>query len=122
MLSKHVQPKAKLIGHGKIFWAAFYWAHRTQLYTMDGDPDSDRKGVTANVILATLQNTLPEILEKGIFFIQNNALVNKAYLVQEWLTNWAYVTRYLQRSPAGLRAESGYREARARPRSGQRTC
>ena len=32
------------------------------------------------------------------------------------------VTRYLRRSPAGSRAESGYREARARPRSGQRTC
>ena len=28
------------------------------------------------------------------------------------------VTRYLQRSPAGSRAESGYREARTRPRSG----
>ena len=33
-----------------------------------------------------------------------------------------YVTRYLQRSPAGSRAESGYREARARPWSGRRTC
>ena len=33
-----------------------------------------------------------------------------------------YVTRYLQRSPVGSRAELGYREARARPRSGQRMC
>ena len=73
-----------------MFWAAFCWAHRTQLYTMDGDPDSDRKGVTANVILVTLQDTLPEILEEGMFFIQDNAPVHKAYLVQEWLTNWAY--------------------------------
>ena len=57
---------------------------------MDGDPDSDRKGVTTNVVLVTLQNTLPEILEERIFFIQDNALVHKAYLVQEWLTNWVY--------------------------------
>ena len=73
-----------------MFWAAFCWAYRTQLYTMDGDPDSDRKGVTANVVLATLQDALPEILEEGMFFIQDNAPVHKAHLVQEWLTNWAY--------------------------------
>ena len=48
---------------------------------MDGDLDSDRKGVTVNVVLVTLQDTLPEILEEGMFFIQDNALVYKAYLV-----------------------------------------
>ena len=32
------------------------------------------------------------------------------------------VIRYLQRLPAGSRAESGYREAKARPRSGQGMC
>ena len=57
---------------------------------MDGDPDSDRKGITANVILATLQDALPEILEERMFFIQDNAPVHKAHLVQKWLTNWAY--------------------------------
>ena len=50
---------------------------------MDGDPDSDRKGVTANIILVTLQNALPEILEEGMFFIQDNAPVHKTYLVQK---------------------------------------
>ena len=57
---------------------------------MAGDPDSDRKGVIASVVLVTLQDALPEILEEGMFFIQDNALVYKVCLVQEWLTNWAY--------------------------------
>ena len=60
---------------------------------MDGDLDSDRKGITTNIVLVILQDALPEILEEGIFFIQENAPVHKAHLMQEWLTNWAYKNR-----------------------------
>lgn len=73
-----------------MFWAAFCWNMRTILYDLDGDPNAKRGGVTARVILALLQEALPEILSEGMFFIQDNSPLHTARLVQEWLDQWCH--------------------------------
>ncbi|KAJ2907396.1 hypothetical protein MKZ38_003253 [Zalerion maritima] len=72
-----------------MFWGAFYWSSRTDLFALPGDPESKGKGITARVILATLKAALPKILEEGIFFIQDNAPTHQAFIMQDWLAQWA---------------------------------
>ncbi|KJZ67977.1 hypothetical protein HIM_12634 [Hirsutella minnesotensis 3608] len=56
---------------------------------MIGDPTSERRGVTGRVVLTTLQEHLPTIVEPGIVFAQDNASTHTAAIVQDWLTEWA---------------------------------
>ena len=71
-----------------MFWGAFAWGIRTQLYPLIGDSTSDRKGVTGAVIRSTLSKALPTIAETGMFFLQDNAPVHTAHIVEEWLDNF----------------------------------
>ena len=71
-----------------MFWGAFTWGAHTQLVVVSQDPTSDRKGVTARVILEMYQEHLPQILEVGQKFVQDNAPVHTAYIVDEWVEEW----------------------------------
>lgn len=53
-----------------------------------GDPESPRGGVSARSILNVLQSELPTILEPGNIFMQDNARVHTAVLVQDWLRDF----------------------------------
>ena len=70
-----------------MFWGAFTYHARTPLVVMFQDPTSDRRGVTARVVLEMYKEMLPQILEAGHFFVQDNALVHSADIVIEWLEN-----------------------------------
>lgn len=72
-----------------MFWGAFGASARTTLNVLLGDPESQRGGVTARVILTTLRSELPTILAPGSIFMQDNAPVHTARLVQNWLHDWA---------------------------------
>lgn len=56
---------------------------------MHGDPESERQGVTARVVLECLQESLPTICSPGSIFVQDNASTHTAHLVQDWLVEWA---------------------------------
>ena len=73
-----------------MFWAAFHTGYRTKLYPLEGDPLSKRGGVTARRILEVLKEALPEILEPGMFFIQDNAPTHMAAENQDWLEEWTH--------------------------------
>ena len=85
---EHVQPPSKPTRHGNMFWAAFHKGYRTKLYPLEGHPLSKRGGVTARRILEVLKEALPEILEPGMFFIQDNAPTHMAAENQDWLEEW----------------------------------
>ena len=72
-----------------MFWGAFAWSIRTQLFELVGDPLSDRKGVTGANIRETLESALPTIAQPGMQFIQDNAPVHKSHVVQEWLADFS---------------------------------
>jgi transposase len=72
-----------------MFWGAFSYGNRTNLIELDGDPLSPRQGVTGRQILETLQEALPTIVLPGHSFIQDNAPVHRARVVQGWLQEWA---------------------------------
>ncbi|KJZ69944.1 hypothetical protein HIM_10667 [Hirsutella minnesotensis 3608] len=86
---ENVDPRAKPTRHSQMFWGAFSYSGRTSLAPMIGDPTSERRGVTGRVVLTTLQEHLPTIVEPGIVFAQDNASTHTAAIVQDWLTEWA---------------------------------
>ena len=65
---KHVQTRYKLSRHGRMFWGAFAWRIRTQLFELVRDEFSDRKGVTGATIRSSLSEALPTIAEPGMVF------------------------------------------------------
>ena len=67
-----------------MFWAAFGHNCRTDLVSMNGDPESARGGVTAAVYLGVLKEHLETILEPNDIFMQDNASIHKAHIILEW--------------------------------------
>ncbi|KJZ68323.1 hypothetical protein HIM_12290 [Hirsutella minnesotensis 3608] len=72
-----------------MFWAGFSYNRRTSLTPLLGDPDSERGGVTGRVIKACLEEQLPTIAEPGSVFAQDDAPTHTAYVVRDWLREWA---------------------------------
>ena len=66
--------KEKRTGKGvkKIFWAGFGYNTRTELIPLDGDPDAPRGGVTARRIYDLYQAQLPQFIQPGDIFMQDN--------------------------------------------------
>ena len=56
-----------------MFWAAFVCGVRTTLVAMKGDPAGRKKGVTAKVYEAILDEHLLPILRYGAIFMHDNA-------------------------------------------------
>ena len=72
-------------GVKKMFWAGFKYNRRTGLVPLDGDPNSRRGGISASIIYDLYRSYLPDILESGDIFMQDNARVHTAYIVQQLL-------------------------------------
>ncbi|KAL3705212.1 hypothetical protein TMatcc_008884 [Talaromyces marneffei ATCC 18224] len=68
----------------KMFWAAFRYNMRTSLVPLTSD-GSSRGGITATVIRQTYMNQLPELLENGDIFMQDNAPVHTAHIIRDLL-------------------------------------
>lgn len=68
-----------------MFWAGFMWNTRTELVIMEGDLDAPRNGVTARIYLEILKEHLPTILGHDSIFMQDNAPIHTARIIQEWL-------------------------------------
>jgi hypothetical protein len=68
-----------------MFWAAFGQGVKTELVTMEGDPDATHGGVTARVYREVLREHLPSILGIGAIFMHDNAPIHTAHIIQEWL-------------------------------------
>ena len=64
-------------------WACFWGIERSDLYAMWRDPDSLKKGYSANSYLRVLEDNLLGIWEPGLVFMQDNAPMHKARKVTE---------------------------------------
>jgi transposase len=69
-----------------MFWAVFGHNCRTGLLALDGDENSPNHGVTARVIIEVYRAFLPTILQPGDIFMQDNAPIHTARLVQALLS------------------------------------
>ncbi|EEA20030.1 hypothetical protein EYB25_007561 [Talaromyces marneffei] len=69
----------------KMFWAAFRYNMRTSLVPLTSDGSSRGGGITATVIRQTYMNQLPELLENGDIFMQDNAPVHTAHIIRDLL-------------------------------------
>jgi hypothetical protein len=67
-----------------MFWAAFGFRCRSNLVVMEGDKNAKRGGIIAKVYIKVLREYLPTILEHDSVFMQDNALIYKAYKVIEF--------------------------------------
>ena len=56
-----------------------------RLYAMWRDPDSLKKGYSANSYLRVLEDNLLGIWEPGLVFMQDNAPIHKARKITEWM-------------------------------------
>ena len=70
-----------------MFWAAFGFGLRTELIALEGDPASERGGVTGRVIRDLYAEQLPRIIRPGDTFMHDNAPVHGSHLVTELLEN-----------------------------------
>ena len=69
-----------------MFWAGFTHNRRTGLVPLDGDPGSQRGGVSSSVIHDVYQSYLPGFVLPGDIFMHDNAPVHTALIVQEVLS------------------------------------
>jgi hypothetical protein len=67
-----------------MFWAAFGFRCRSNLVVMEGDKNAKAGGIIAKVYIKVLREYLPTILEHDSVFMQDNALIYKAYKVIEF--------------------------------------
>jgi len=79
----HVKPCGK--GLKQMFWAAFGERARTGLVPLDGDPKSQRGGITGSIIESLYRSFLPDFLRPGDIFMHDNAPVHTAQVVQNAL-------------------------------------
>jgi transposase len=73
----------------QMFWACFGHGIRLELVVLVGDIHSARGGVTARVYRQMLEEQLPRILDHDSIFMQDNARIPTANLVQEWFNEQA---------------------------------
>ena len=66
-----------------MFQAAFGYGIRTSLVPIEGDLEAPKGGVTARVYQAVLDRYFPPILGLRNIFIQDNALIYKAYIIRD---------------------------------------
>jgi transposase len=69
----------------KMFWAAFRYNTRTSLVPLSSDGSSRGGGITATVIRQIYMDRLPELLENGDIFMQDNAPVHTAHIIRQLL-------------------------------------
>ncbi|KAK2470865.1 hypothetical protein H9L39_17096 [Fusarium oxysporum f. sp. albedinis] len=84
-----VQPRRRPARHSQMFFGAINYDKPSRIVPLEGDPQSERGGVTGRRILACLQSYLPGLVEEGETFQHDNARTFKAKIVQEWLLPWA---------------------------------
>lgn len=74
-----------------MFWAAFGWGLRSNLVVMLGDPNSARGGVTAQRYLEVIEEYLPTVLEHDSIFMQDNAPIHRARIIQDWFRDMGVI-------------------------------
>ena len=74
-----------------MFWAAFGWGLRSDLVVMLGDPNSARGGVTAQRYLEVLEEYLPTVLGYDSIFMQDNAPIHRARIIQDWFRDMGII-------------------------------
>ena len=67
-----------------MFWAIFGFRYKSNLVVINGDKDAKRGGITTKVYIKVLREYLLIILEHNSVFMQDNALIYKAYKVIEF--------------------------------------
>jgi hypothetical protein len=67
-----------------MFWAAFGFKCKSNLVVIEGNKNAKRGGIIAKVYIKVLRKYFPIILEHNSVFMQDNALIYKAYKVIEF--------------------------------------
>jgi hypothetical protein len=68
-----------------MFFGGINYDKPSRLVPLDGDPESEKGGVSGRVIQACLESYLPGLVEEGETFQHNNARTFRAKKVQNWL-------------------------------------
>jgi transposase len=80
----HTYPKGKQ--PSVMVWAGFSGlTGRTELIPMGRDPNSPRGGYSARSYIATLEEGLLPVLTDDVWFMQDNASIHTARIVQNWM-------------------------------------
>ena len=79
-----VQPYKKGKDISIMIWAAIWGGGKSNIVVMQRDEASLQQGYSANSYLAVLDDEIPRCYESDILFIQDNAPIHKAKIVDEW--------------------------------------
>ncbi|KAE8548074.1 hypothetical protein EYB25_009867 [Talaromyces marneffei] len=69
----------------KMFWGGFKFDQRSPLVPLTSDGSSAGGGITATVIRQLYMEQLPELLDNGDIFMQDNAPVHRAHIIRDLL-------------------------------------
>ena len=70
-----------------MFWSAIRYGIKGPLIPLDGDPDSQRGGVTAVIYRQLLEEESPTLLNEDNIFMRDNAPIHTARVVRDYLEN-----------------------------------
>ena len=95
-----IDPYTKGKGVSVIVWAAFWARERSILWLMSRDKRSLRQGYTAGSYLECLEESIPNIWEPGLLFMQDNTPIHTARAVRKRLEDTGIdVLEWLPYSP-----------------------
>jgi hypothetical protein len=76
-----------------MFWACFAGRRQGPIISLEGDPESPRREVTGiGFMEQALKPTLPDFMEEGMIFMQDNAGPHRKAEVQVWLEEQPWET------------------------------
>jgi DDE superfamily endonuclease len=71
-----------------MIWGAIWIGGRSDIIIMERDDDSSKGGFSANSYIKVLEEAIPTAYEPGMIFMQDNAPIHKANIVEEWLESY----------------------------------
>jgi transposase len=81
---QYVQPFNKSNRVSVMVWAAIWGSQKSELYFLERDWESKKRGYSAASYIKVLNDNMPLIYQKGMIFMQDNAPIHKAKAVKEW--------------------------------------
>ena len=67
-----------------MIWAAIWGGGHTEIYRMNRDEESARRGYSSQSYLKLIEDYLPAIWESGMQFMQDNAPIHTANIINNW--------------------------------------
>ncbi|KAM5528535.1 DNA transposase [Fusarium oxysporum f. sp. phaseoli] len=82
---ENIQTRITPTRHSQMFFSAFNYYRKLPLVPLDGDPEAERSGVTARVLLEAFEQHLHRLVTRNTVFQHDNSSLFRSHLIGSWL-------------------------------------